>query len=220
MIPVFIIIRDRIAWLPQLTKWLEDKAIPILVDNDSQYPPLVKWLDKAPYTKYRLKSNHAKWAPWEEGLIGKHDSDYFAVCDPDMLPLDECPDDAIDFWIEGLKKYGHHCAGPAYEISDLPARYAGRREVVRWEGQFWAKPIDGSPHNCPFFEAPIDSMFAVFPRGGGIDTTKPALRSNYPYVFKHKTWYMNTNKPNKEQLFYMSRCDPNRAHWVRMVWED
>jgi len=219
-IPSFIIVRDRIAWIPKLAKWLEKKAEVILVDNDSTYPPVVKYLDETKYKTYRLKSNHSKWAPWKEGLIGKHPSNNFIVCDPDMYPIKECPDDAIDHWIEGLQKYPQfHCVGPAYVTWDLPKHYAGRMDVVRWEGQYWAKPVDGGHDLCEYFEAPIDSMFAVFRKGGYIDIERPAGRSNYPYVMRHKTWYMNTNKPTAEQKHYISRCDPNRAHWVRWEWQ-
>ena len=165
-----------------------------------------------------LKDNCAKWAPWEHRLIEKHASDYFAVCDPDMYPIAECPADALEFWINALKdpKYAqYHCAGPAYEIADLPACYGGRREVVRWEAQFWAKPLYADQTRCEFFEAPIDSMFAVFRKGGEIDITKPAIRSNYPYVFHHATWYNDSNNITEEDLFYIKRADHNRAHWVR-----
>ncbi len=219
-IPAFIIVRDRIAKLPVLTEWLEARgATVILVDNDSKYPPCVEYLDKMPFKTYRLKDNHSKWAPWEHRLIELHPSDYFIVCDPDMYPHEECPDDAIEHWIEAYERYpGYHCVGPSYEISDLPASYSGRRDVVRWEAQFWARPIEGNAVSTPYFIAPIDSMFALFKRGGYIDIEKDSLRSNYPYVFRHQTWYMDTEHPTEEELFYISRCDPNRAHWVREVW--
>ena len=221
-IPVFIIVRDRVKNLRKFVKWLDStgQAEVIIVNNDSTYPPLLEYLDGNKHTVYNLETNHSKWAPWRHNLIEMHPSEtgHFAVCDPDMYPIEECPKDAIEFWVNALEdeKYGsYHCAGPAHEISDLSAQYAGRREVVRWEAQFWAKPLYADQTRCQFFEAPIDSSFGVFRKGGYIDIEKPAIRSNYPYVFRHETWYMDTKNPSEEDLYYMSRCDPNRAHWIR-----
>lgn len=218
IIPIFIITRDRLGTLPYLVEWLEEtkQAEIIFVDNDSRWPPLLEYLKKSPHKKYMLSDNHAKWAPWKHNLIEKHPSDFFAVCDPDMYPIEECPMNALEYWVKGLERYPqYHAAGPAYEITDLPDHYKGKRDVILWEAQFWAKPLDGNFKVTDFFEAPIDSMFAVFRKGGEIDITKPSIRSNYPYVFHHDTWYSDSNNITKEDLFYIKRADHNRAHWVR-----
>lgn len=219
-IPVFITTRDRLTTLPRLVSWLEktNQAEIIFVDNDSRWQPLLDYLGRSPHKKYMLNDNHAKWAPWEHNLIEKHPSEFFAVSDPDMYPIGECPVDAIEFWINALKDSNYsqyHCVGPSLEISDLPACYKGRREAVRWEAQYWAKPLYDDQVRCKFFEAPIDSMFAVFRKGGKIDITKPSIRSNYPYVFHHSTWYSDSDNISDEDLFYIKRADHNRAHWVR-----
>jgi len=219
-IPVFIICRDRVRNLRKLVKWLEKtkQAEIVLVDNNSTLPPLLEYLNKTKHAKHLLSDNLSKWAPWSHNLIGQYPSDFFAVCDPDMLPVKECPLDMIEFLVKALKdeKYAqYHCAGPSYEISDLPDCYAGKQLVLDWESQFWTKPLYGNYQTADFFEAPIDSMFAVFRRDGKVDPEKPAIRANYPYVMKHETWYMDSDNPSEEDIWYRSRCDPNRAHWIR-----
>ncbi len=219
-IPVFIILRDRVNNLVHLVKWLEktNQAEIILVNNDSTYPPLIEYLIASKHKVYNLKSNHSKWAPWKEGLIEKHPSDYFAVCDPDMLPILECPLSMLEYMVDALDGHPeYHVVGPAYEITDLPDYYAAKKDVILWEAQFWAKPLGDNFKTTDFFEAIIDSMFAVFRKGGEIDITRDGLRANYPYVVRHETWYMDTKNPSEEDLWYMSRCDVNRAHWIREV---
>jgi hypothetical protein len=219
-IPLFIICRDRVRALKKQVKWLEKtkQAKIILVNNDSTFPPLLEYLKKTKHIVHHFQDNLSKWAPWSHSLIEQYPSDFFAVCDPDMLPTKGCPLDMIGFLVKSLKKekYGqYHCAGPAYEISDLPDHYKGKQEVLNWESQFWTKPLYGDYQTADFFEAPIDSMFAVFRKGGVIDIERPAIRANYPYVMKHETWYLDSDNPSEEDLWYRGRCDPNRAHWIR-----
>lgn len=216
-IPVFIICRDRVNNLRKLVKWLEktNQAEIILVDNDSRYPPLLEYLNTSPHLVYWLKSNHSKWAPWKEDLINKHPSDYFVVCDPDVLPVKKCPLDAIEYFIQALKDHPNHLGvGPALEIKNLPNHYAAKQDLIKWENRYWEKPVDDGK----FFEAVIDSAFITLREGSQLDAEKPSLRANYPYVFRHETWYMDTHNPSEEDFFYISRCDPNRAHWVREIW--
>lgn len=218
-IPVFIIVRDRVKNLKEkLVPWLEStkQAQIMIVNNNSTYPPLLEYLEKTKYRVYNLETNHSKWAPWKHDLVPKGGN--FAVCDPDMIPMEECPLDALEYWVNALNdpKYkNYHSAGPAYRIDNLPEHYAGRREAVRWEAQFWSKPLYGDQTRCEFFEAPIDGAFEVFRPGGSIDATKPSIRSNYPYVFEHETWYMDSNNMSEEDKWYRERCDVNRAHWIR-----
>lgn len=219
-IPTFIICRDRVRNLRKLVRWLEKtrQAEILLVDNNSSYPPLLEYLEKTKHKTYRLSDNLSKWAPWSHNLIAQHPSDYFAIIDPDMLPPKECPLDITGFLINALedKRYAqYHCAGPSYEITDLPDHYAGKQEVLRWEPQFWTKPLYGDYKTADFFEAPIDSMWAVMRKGGQIDVERPAIRANYPYVVKHETWYLDSDNLDEEDLWYRDRCDPNRAHWIR-----
>ena len=222
-IPVFVICRDRVKALRPLVKWFEKtkQAEIVLVNNDSTYPPLLEYLKSSKHSVHYLNSNHSKWAPWKEDLIERYPSEtgHFAVCDPDVM-LEGCPLDMLEYLVNALEddRYSRYpVAGPSYEITDLPDHYAAKKDVILWEAQFWAKPLSGNFKTTDFFEAPIDSMFSVFRKGGVIDIENPGIRANYPYVVGHETWYMDSDNPSEEDVWYMERCDPSRAHWIREV---
>ncbi|MFX0198409.1 MAG: hypothetical protein ACFFCW_20000 [Candidatus Hodarchaeota archaeon] len=203
-----------------MVRWLEKskQSKIILVNNNSTFPPLLEYLEKTKHDVHNFTDNLSKWAPWSHNLFEQYPSDYFVVCDPDILPIKECPLDLIEFCIKAFKdeRYSKYSQiGPGLEITDLPDHYAGKQEVLNWESRFWAKPLYGNHQTADFFEAPIDSMFSVFGKGGYIDTEKPGARANYPYVIRHETWYLDSDNPSEEDLWYMDRCDVNRAHWIR-----
>lgn len=132
----------------------------------------------------------------------------FVVTDPDVVPCETCPLDALDYFAETLRV--HHDmdkVGFSLRIDDLPAHFAHRESVVAWERQFWTN------HFKPgFFFAPIDTTFAVYRPGLGHQNSR-SLRSQPPYEARHLPWYEDSANPTVEHSYYVAHADRLVSNW-------
>src|SRR4051794_24519394 len=103
--PVFINCRDRVTDLKALVAWLENARYEeiYLLDNDSAWEPLLEYYEQTPHTVVRLGKNWSRFALWAapdvyELTRGR----YFAYTDPDIVPVAECPHEALDRFRELL----------------------------------------------------------------------------------------------------------------------
>ena len=103
-IPCFINCRDRLTDLRKLVDWLESTGIQriILMDNDSSYEPLLAYYEETPHEVKRLGQNIGSRAIWDANLAP---NEHFVYTDPDVLPHEECPLDAIDYLFELSNRY-------------------------------------------------------------------------------------------------------------------
>lgn len=215
-IPAFIISRDRVSNLALLVRWLEKSGEVdiIIVDNYSRYPPMTEYLDKSPHKVIRFQENYGPYVVWEKQLANEYPSDYFLVSDCDILPKEECPLNAVSHLIEILEMtqfYGKHCIGLGLEIKDLPAHFKTKQTVIDWEQRYWQTELIPG-----VYDARIDTTFSVYRKGEKVDNHKNALRTGYPYVARHLTWYENTDNPTLEYKFYRENADKKFANWVHL----
>ena len=188
--------------MTELVEWLERAGAQriLLVDNASSYPPLLDYLERTPHQVIRLPENQGAFALWrsvlpELGIEGRY------VCsDPDIVPVDECPLDAIEYFGEILDRYPHYIkAGFGLRIDDLPAHYTMRDEVLTVERYNWERPI--APR---LYDGFIDTTFALY-RGVEAFDQVPAVRTGYPYLARHTTWYLDEQDLPDEERYYRDR---------------
>ena len=209
--PVIIIVRDRLSPLLQLLEWLErvDQREIWLCDNASTYEPMLKFLANTSHRVVFNGQNLGHRAPWLSGLAAELGADRpFVVTDPDVVPTETCPLDALDYFAETLLK--HHDmdkVGFSLRIDDLPPHFAHRHSVVAWERQFWMNQFTPG-----FFFAPIDTTFAVYRPGLGHLNSR-SLRAQPPYEARHLPWYENTLEPTEEQRYYVAHADRLISNW-------
>ena len=187
-VPVFIVVRDRVESLAQLVAWLERAGCERihLVDNASEYPPLLEHLERTPHDVIRLDENQGAFALWRSVLPTSASRAEFVCSDPDVVPIEECPLDAIDYFSEILDRYPAHTkAGFGLRIDDLPEHYSMRDEVRTVERYNWERPL--APR---LYDAFIDTTFALY-RGPEAFDHVPAVRTGYPYLARHTTWYLD-----------------------------
>ncbi len=209
-VPVFINCRDRLAPLQELVAWLERVGVEEItfLDNDSAYEPLLAYYEQTPHRVVRLAENWGKRALWlapeAKGLLGERP---FVYTDPDVVPSEECPLDALDHFAELLDRYrGVNKVGFGLRIDDIPTHYPHRDAVMAWESQMWQWPLgDGN------YFAVIDSTFALHRAGAGIRPSE-AVRTGPPYVARHTTWYGDPSAPTEEDVFYSTRPG-TRGNW-------
>jgi hypothetical protein len=204
--PVLILCRDRVESLRELVSWLERAGLErvVLVDNDSSYEPLLDYLDRTPHEVVRLGRNVGKHAVWVERRLGRMlGRRPFVLTDPDVVPVPECPLDAVDRFGALLARHGDVVkVGFGLRIDDLPARYRFRREVIEWESQFWRPEIEIEPG---VYRCAIDTTFALYRRWSSKPPPLDALRTGFPYVARHTTWYVDSASPPEEEAYYTAR---------------
>ena len=215
-VPVFVNCRDRLTPLRALVDWLERAGCEeiYLLDNDSAYEPLLEWYEQTPHTVVRLGHNYRKRALWSApGAFELTRNRRFVYTDPDIVPVEECPLDAIERFSTLLDRFpGVNKAGFGLKLDDIPDHYRHKQAVLLWEGQAWQLPAgDGA------YLAAIDSTFALYREGAGIRPAD-AIRTGPPYLARHTDWYLDLDDLSDEDAFYRARGNPR--HWAALELPD
>jgi hypothetical protein len=194
----------------------------IVIDNASTYPPLLDWYRGCSYEVVRLEENLGHLAPWRTGLVRRRSKrGLYAVTDPD-LDLTACPKDLLNVLELGLRRYpDRRKAGLGLEIGDLPACFPWRRKIRTHSARFWSSPLDDL-----FFDAPVDTTFALYRSGVSYLqdrrwSVKNCLRTNYPYIARHVPWYLDPRDLSEEERYYCEHANgsSNIAKCVREFGE-
>jgi hypothetical protein len=213
--PIIINVRDRVEPLKLLVEWLETVGQSNIwfCDNASTYPPLLQYLENTKYKVIRNELNLGHRGPWLSGLVTElGEETAFVVTDPDVIPVETCPRDALDSFHNTLRDYPEvDKVGFSLRIDDIPNYYTHRNDVILWESQFW-KDI----HPSGFYNAEIDTTFALYRAGEGHQNNR-ALRSPLPYTAIHYPWYQNSQLPTAEQIYYVEHADSLIINWDKKV---
>ena len=212
--PVFIIVRDRLTPLRRLIEWLEQAGHEEiwLIDNDSTYPPLLDYLDSTGHQVVRLGHNLGHRSPFLSGTVqriaaGRH----FVITDPDVVPDEHCPLDAIEHFRDLLDRYPEiDKVGFGLRIDDLPDRYPLAEDVRTWEARFWTDEIEPG-----VYRADIDTTFALYRPLDRRHREDSALRTGAPYVARHTPWYLGPEDIDDEDRWYRSHGEPTTLNWDR-----
>ena len=100
-IPVLINCRDQVSMLRQQVEWLLSAGHQniYLIDNASTYTPLLEYLTSVRFdvTVVRLNENVGHLALWEWDLLNSLKiRPPFVYSDPDMVPIQECPQNLVE----------------------------------------------------------------------------------------------------------------------------
>jgi hypothetical protein len=200
-IPVIINNRNRLTSLRALITWLEKMGMEriYVLDNDSDYPPLLEYYREFKHTVVYLSKNFGYMAFWESEIYQNFQDDYFIYTDSDVLPVDECPADFLDIFLTALAQYPQiDKVGFGLKIDDLPDHYRSKQRVLAHEAQFWKKPIAKY-----LFDADVDTTFALYrplARGGW---WAKAFRTGQPYIARHLPWYIDSSNIPAEEKYYL-----------------
>jgi hypothetical protein len=210
-VPVFINCRDRLTPLLELLDYLERAGCERihLLDNDSAYPPLLEFYEQTPHRVIRFGENLGAKSLWVSGLLdelGVRGS--YVFTDPDTVPIEECPLDAIEYFAEVLARYpGYVKAGFGLRIDDLPDHFDLKHQVIEWESRYWQRPL--APR---LYDAPIGETFALY--RGADRSPLHAIRTGYPYLVRHTTWYLDSADLPAEDRYYRERAQVNVTSWT------
>jgi hypothetical protein len=213
---VLLINYNRLLLPQKLTDWCtEHNYRPIIIDNNSDYPPLLEYYENCPHEVIRLKTNYGSEVIWRAGILNllKIQSDYI-VTDPD-LDLSGVPDDLLQVLQQGLLRYPNigKC-GLSLKIDDLPDTKLSR-EVMELEKRYWTNSLDDL-----YFDAPVDTTFALYRFGVSHERADlfNSIRTKPPYTARHVPWYytdINTLSEDEQYYFQSSRDDS--TYWTRQM---
>jgi SAM-dependent methyltransferase len=209
---------NHLSYLQRLLRWLLAAGYKniCVIDNHSSYRPLLQFYEeiesRSGVNVVRRNKNGSRTTLWEEQLLDRFAlTGPFVYTDSDVVPDESCPSDMLARLAGLLRDYPQiFKAGLGLRIDNLPPSYRFRDEAVEWEKQFWRAPV------CPgAFLSKIDTTFALY-RPKSAFAMGPALRTGWPYLARHETWYQNSANLSDEQRYYRSEVEKTgRGHWSR-----
>jgi len=212
-IPIIINNRNRFTYLMQLISWLEKNGYNniFIIDNKSSYQPLVDYYKITPYKVFYLSENVGYLSLWKTGIIKQFENNYYVYTDPDVIPVNDCPDDILEYFYTILQRYSNvEKVGFGLKINDLPDHYADKQKVLEWERKFWIKEIEEN-----VYDAGIDTTFALYkPYTNGFNYVQNALRTGKVYQLHHLPWYEDSSNLTEENLFYKNNIKHGASHWI------
>lgn len=219
-IPILINNFNRLDLLQQQIEWLltlDGNPSIIIVDNQSDYPPLLDFYKKIDHPKVQVVD--LKFNSWRLGAayLAKKLNHFknVIITDSDLLPYPNTPTDILPHLVKLMEKYPeYNHIGLSLEIEDLPDDTPMKAKVYRHESQFW------SPHtaclNDEVYVAGIDTTFAMYRPDSKILATTPALRTVRPYTLQHVDWYLTPEEYSEEYQYYLSNCK-SFATWATQL---
>jgi hypothetical protein len=204
MIPIYINCRDRVSELQQLVAWLEKAGQEriILLDNDSTWEPLLDYLRASPHEVRYLNENAGSKAIWLRGMTP---DEPYIYTDPDLIPIEDCPLDAIDRLAELLTRYPHPKAGLGLYLDDLPDDF----HSMAWERSLVAPE---RLLEAGIYDSLIDTTFALYRAGEVFGYS--SLRLGSPYQMRHTSWYPRALDDENRHYLSRARPGPEGSSWA------
>lgn len=210
-IPIFINSRDRLNVLKELINWLLKNQYSniYILDNDSSYIELknyYEFLEKEKgITVFYLRQNMGHTALWKSGILEKLNiKTPYVYTDPDVVPIDECPDNVIMHFINILnnntmiKKVGF-----GIKFDDIS--FFDKDKIIE---------LEKSHLDCPIAEeqyfASVDTTFAVY-RNIRYYTFREAIRTGYPYIIRHLPYYFDYNNLLEDEKYYIKNANKSSS---------
>lgn len=190
---------NRLTLTINTADWCASHGLePIIIDNASDYIPLLDYYNHTPYRVLRLSKNYGHKVLWDYPVLQKLGiKERFIYTDPD-LDYSGIPDDFLKVLNEGLDKYPVSKCGFSLEINDLPNDKEGNFIRTGPEAPYWLKPLDDL-----YFDALTDTTFALY-RYPIREFSYSAVRTNRPYTARHIPWYYRNYEvlPDDEKYYY------------------
>tara|TARA_R110000822_G_scaffold309905_1_gene440613 strand:- start:1206 stop:1901 length:696 start_codon:yes stop_codon:yes gene_type:complete len=211
IIPVFVNVYNRLATTKTLCDQISrlDGAEIIIVDNNSDYEPLLEWYDDCPFEVLRLRENIGHHAPWLSGIVNQDQSEWYVVTDCD-LDLSGVPQDLLRVlripfsWGSGVVK-----SGIGLRIDDLPP---WQNAVVEWESRWWKRPVRNDRR---FYWAAVDTTFAMYHRSTIASAMEVAriksTRTGGEYQARHVPWYLDASNLDEENRQYFATANGSNS---------
>jgi hypothetical protein len=201
-IPIFIISWNQYTYLKDLVEQLLQypKLQIYIIDNQSTYEPLVKYLNEidSRVKVLRQDANHGHKVYEMEHILKFIDElgvTKYIVTDPDLKLNSKMPRDFIDRLSKLSDKYKKNKVGLALDITkniDLTRKLDDTNQsIADNERQYWLKPIKNT-EGYELYDAPIDTTFALINKSyriiGGLHNS---IRVAGDFTCVHRPWLID-----------------------------
>ncbi len=216
--PIIINNYNRLEYLQQQIEWLLSVGQTNLhiIDNASNYKPLLAYYKKVKATVYMLDRNVGHESYWRTHLYQRFGKYFHVYTDPDVLPDENTPSDFMYYFKSLLDKYpAMQKVGFGLRIDDLPNHYRKKQEVINWETALYNDTIEPN-----VYKSKIDTTFALYRSNAFLQCWENTLRTGSPYVLRHMPWYENQAEMNEETLHYVNTINAASSWYKTLAGED
>jgi hypothetical protein len=224
-IPVYIISFNQLSYVRQMVDSLEARGYGNIhiIDNASDYPPLIEYLEKSPHRVHFMEKNWGHNVFWQCGQFAETiAAGYYVITDPDIELPAGLPPDFMSTLLKILSEYpATHKVGLALHIDDLP-KNPDCDGIQRWESAFWNHQLK-NPYGLEMYDADIDTTFALYrPQKslGGDPPGHRAIRLAGQFTARHLPWYRALGQGGAEgtdeEKYYYSHANGS-SNWAKLV---
>jgi glycosyltransferase involved in cell wall biosynthesis len=211
-VPVLIPVFNNPTYLRKMIGQLRGVGLPniIVVDNGSEYPPFLKYLDslEGELTVVRLNENSGPRRLFRDAALYDQLPQYFCLTDPDLEFNPDLPPDFLERLADLTRKYHVGKAGFSLDISEPEKMIATPFQIGEesyriweWEANFWKARLEEK--DDPAYRAAIDTTFAVYNKEFfRAEDFLDAIRVAGRYTARHLPWYADHRLPPEEADFY------------------
>lgn len=215
-IPIIIISFNQLHYLEQLIDRLfkVGHSNLVVIDNASTYKPLLDYLEllteKGVHVEYS-NSNNGHLGLWSNrSLCDRYTKGFYIVTDPDIVPLNTCPDNFVNECLKILlRNKSYTKVGLSLSLEHIASDFKFKKNVLKWEYRFWSNPIkDG-------YIASIDTTFALYRPNYQYNKLNffKAIRLKEPFTAKHGGWLVDYKHLTPEQIHYISLANESSS-WI------
>jgi hypothetical protein len=212
-IPIIINSFNRLSCLKELVDRLKsmDYNNIYIIDNNSTYEPLHNYYDTEKLNVFRMNKNVGFLSLWKTDIYKHFISNPYVYTDPDVVPIENCPDNFIEHFHSLLKKYPEiDKVGFGLKLDDIPDHFKLKSEVISHESNFWKNVAEENVYN-----APIDTTFALYRPGRIGGYWLRGMRTGGDYTARHLGWYIDNENPTEEEIFYKNTIAQS-THWSQL----
>jgi len=183
----------------------------VILDNDSNYEPLLDWYSTNPCKVIKVK-NCGHLSVWMNEIPKKLGFKNYVVTDPD-LNLSETPKDCLNYLLEKINKNNYDKIGLSLKNWEVSKDSPYHEFLINWAKTTWNP---NSVFNGLLLDQQIDTIFAIYdinknPRGNSCATYLPYSADHIPWNFtKHQI--ENLKEENFEYYYYLKNSNNSSSY--------
>ena len=211
-IPIFINNFNRLGSLKRLVEWLMSAGYRniYILDNNSSYPPLLEYYTQlerknSDVQVLRLEKNIGHTAIWDSGILEQLGvEDPYVYTDSDVVPIDECPKDFLQHFIDILRRYPLlKKVGLGLRTDGITCRNA--EELIAQEQRYYMHEIEPE-----LYFGAVDTTFALY-RNYRHYHWGVAARTTGIWMAWHLPWHYDYSNLPPDELYYAQHANASAS---------